>query len=90
MPECLCPDGRKIDKQLRGTNDPWSPSIDHIQTLATGGSDRLTNKRAAHKRCNQAGAVLQQKGAAKGRPAPAPLTSTVGDLFPDLAKLLDL
>lgn len=90
MPECLCPDGRKIDKELRGENDPWAPSVDHIETLATGGQDRLRNMRAAHRECNRAGAELQRNGAAKGRPVPAPLTSSIGELYPDLAERLGL
>jgi hypothetical protein len=90
MPECWCPDGRKINKELRGTDGPWSPSIDHIRTQATGGADSLKNKRAAHKRCNEAGADLQRNGAAKGRPAPDPLTCSIGDLYPDLAERLGL
>jgi 5-methylcytosine-specific restriction endonuclease McrA len=85
MPECLCPDGRKIDKRLRGSNDPWEPSIDHIKPLAAGGADRLTNMRAAHRECNRAAAELQLNRPA--RPAPPPLTVTIGDLFPDIALL---
>jgi 5-methylcytosine-specific restriction endonuclease McrA len=90
MPECLCPDGRKIDRRLRGTNDLWEPSIDHIKPLAAGGADTLRNKRAAHRECNRAAAELQLQGAARGRPAPEPLTSSIGDLYPDLAKRLGL
>jgi 5-methylcytosine-specific restriction endonuclease McrA len=90
MPECLCPDGRKIDPALRGTNDPWEPSIDHIQPLAVGGADTRRNKRAAHRECNRAAADLQLQGAAKGRPVPEPLTSTIGSLYPDLAERLGL
>ena len=90
MPECLNPGGRKIDKSLRGTNDPWAPSVDHIKPLASGGSDQLRNKRAAHRECNRAGAEDQRNGAAKGRPAPEPLTSRLGDLYPDLAQRIGL
>lgn len=86
MPKCLCPDGRKIDKSLRGTNGPWAPSIDHIKTLATGGPDRMENMRSAHRECNRAGAEDQQN-VAKARPVPPPLSVTIGDLFPDLALL---
>jgi hypothetical protein len=86
MPECLCPEGRKIDKSLRGTDNPWAPSIDHIKTLATGGADRLENMRAAHRECNRAGA-REQQSVARARRVPPPLTVTLGDLFPDLACL---
>ena len=79
MPECLCPDGRKIDKALRGTDTPWSPSIDHIRPLASGGSDQLRNKRAAHKECNRAGAEDQQQRQA--RTVQPGLSYRIGDLF---------
>jgi 5-methylcytosine-specific restriction endonuclease McrA len=85
MPECLCPAGRKIDRGLRGTDDPWAPTVDHIKPLGTGGPDSQGNLRAAHRRCNQAGAALQMSPPA--RPKPPPLTETIGDLFPDLALL---
>jgi 5-methylcytosine-specific restriction endonuclease McrA len=80
MPECLCPDGRKIDRRLRGTDDLWAPSIDHIRTLATGGADQLRNMRAAHRECNRAAAEEQQNVARRvDRPG---LTYRIGDLFP--------
>lgn len=90
MPECLCPGGRKIDRRLRGTNDPWEPSVDHIKPRAAGGADTLRNKRAAHRECNRAAAELQLQRATKGRPAPDPLTRSIGDLYPDLAERLGL
>lgn len=90
MPECLCPGGRKIDRALRRTNDPWEPSIDHIVPLAAGGADTLRNKRAAHRECNRAAAELQLQRTTKGRPAPDPLTCSIGDLYPDLAERLGL
>jgi 5-methylcytosine-specific restriction endonuclease McrA len=80
MPECLCPDGRKIDRDLRGTDDPWAPSIDHIKPLAAGGSDRDANKRAAHKKCNADAAEGQLQH--QVRAAPPGLTYRIGDLFP--------
>jgi hypothetical protein len=85
MPECLCPGGRKIDRELRGTDDPWAPTVDHIRPLAVGGPDSRANMRAAHRECNRAGAELQLNLPA--RPKPPPLTVTIGDLFPDLALL---
>jgi HNH endonuclease len=79
MPECLCPDGRKIDRRLRGTDGPWAPSIDHIKPVAVGGGEALTNKRAAHKECNRAAAreQLQQRA----RVAEPGLSYRIGDLF---------
>ena len=79
MPECLCPDGRKIDRCLRGTNDPWAPSIDHIKPVAVGGGEALTNKRAAHRECNRAAAEEQLQQRARAR-EPG-LSYRIGDLF---------
>ncbi len=84
MPECMCPDGRQIDRSLRNTVEPWAPTIDHIIPMSEGGSDELVNKRAAHRICNQDAAVLDSVGL----PSPGPpLASTIGDLCPELAKL---
>jgi len=34
--------------------DPWSWSVDHIQPVALGGTNMMTNLRPAHRRCNEA------------------------------------
>lgn len=47
---CLCPDGRAIDRNV--DTGSWRKTIDHIIPLALGGSDRSDNKRAAHLLCN--------------------------------------
>jgi 5-methylcytosine-specific restriction endonuclease McrA len=52
MPVCLCPDGRALDRKLRGKESPWAPTIDHIVLKTLGGSDRMDNMRAAHRLCN--------------------------------------
>lgn len=59
MEECLCPEGRAIDPALRGTDGPWSPSIDHIVPLSFNGDDDPRNMRAAHKRCNGGDVMMQ-------------------------------
>jgi 5-methylcytosine-specific restriction endonuclease McrA len=84
MPECVCPDGLLIDPGLRGTGDPWAPSIDHVIPLAQGGQDSAWNKRAAHARCNnnaneEGQRDLQAAGA--GARQPFSLTSTIGDVL---------
>jgi HNH endonuclease len=86
MPECLCPDGREIDQVLRTTTQPWAPSIDHVIPLAEGGVDRLENKRAAHRKCNEAAAIIVWERTQPG----VPLATAIGDLYPDLAKLFTL
>lgn len=53
MPTCLCPDGRAIDRKLRGTDSEWAPTVDHIVLRTLGGRDRMGNMRAAHRLCNQ-------------------------------------
>lgn len=58
MPECLHPDSRALDLALRGTGDPWAPTVDHVVPLSEGGSDDRGNYRAAHFRCNQAAAGI--------------------------------
>lgn len=90
MPECLCPDGRAIDPALRGIDGPWAPSIDHITELARGGEDSLRNMRAAHKRCNaEEAAALAPLIDGSTRP-PEPLTTRIGDLYPELAERFGL
>jgi 5-methylcytosine-specific restriction endonuclease McrA len=81
MPECLCPDGRAIDPDLRGSTDMWAPSIDHIIPLAQGGRDSDGNTRAAHRRCNEAAAGIGAAVVRPDRPA-GPLTYSIADLFP--------
>lgn len=51
MPVCYCPDGRQLDSRL-GPGDPWSPTVDHIVPVATGGTNDRRNLRAAHQLCN--------------------------------------
>jgi hypothetical protein len=93
MPECLCPDGRAIDRELDGRDDPcsWAPSIDHRVPVALGGRDDAPNKRAAHRRCNQAAAErlgstlgrVRKRSPRAGRvrpPAPEPGPAVVLDL----------
>ena len=51
--------GRPIDYTLRyrnpdGTVNPDSWVADHVSPLARGGADSVTNKKAAHARCNSA------------------------------------
>jgi 5-methylcytosine-specific restriction endonuclease McrA len=84
MPECLCPDGRAIDRSIRGTNTMWSPTVDHIIPVAAGGADKLSNYRAAHQRCNDAAG---NPGSVRLPPVSPPLTSTIGDLCPGLVEL---
>lgn len=89
MPVCLCPGGRSINPELRGVDDPWAPSVDHIRELALGGADETWNMRAAHKRCNTGGAFLLNSSP-RNRPwlrEEPPLTSKIGDLFPQLSEL---
>ena len=43
--------GKAIDYTLPHL-DPWSFVVDHVTPLAKGGSDALTNKKAAHRECN--------------------------------------
>jgi 5-methylcytosine-specific restriction endonuclease McrA len=54
VPECLHPDGRAINPRLRGKDDPWAPSVDHVIPQVGGGADSMENLRAAHRWCNQA------------------------------------
>lgn len=85
MPVCLhVIDGqldRGIDPALRGTDNPWAPSIDHVIPLFLGGADRPGNMRAAHRWCNQ------QQEAYQGGPPAEPLTNNIGELFPQLGSL---
>ena len=47
-PAChIC--GKAIDYTLPHL-DPWSFVVDHVKPLAKGGSDALSNKKAAHRR----------------------------------------
>jgi 5-methylcytosine-specific restriction endonuclease McrA len=83
MPECLCPDGRALDAALRGTNDPWAPTIDHVIELAAGGGSSRDNVRAAHRQCNMANAAeLSRSSARAANRFRRPLTYRLGDLFP--------
>ena len=68
MPQCQCPDGRALRRDLLGTNEPWSPTVDHIVPSAEGGRNDDRNKRAAHRRCNQEAAAYlnQPKGTGRG------------------------
>jgi 5-methylcytosine-specific restriction endonuclease McrA len=84
METCLRPDGRAIDPGLRGTAEPWAPSIDHIIPLVSGGRDIPSNKRAAHRQCNQ---EAGPSGTARLPEPGPPLTTRIGDLFPGLARL---
>jgi hypothetical protein len=84
MPECLCPDGRNINPDLRGVNDPWAPSIDHVNQRSTGGKDHQHNMRAAHRYCNEQDARFTFHGEYGEQ---EPLTATLGELFPDLTAL---
>ena len=67
-PPCaLC--GQPIDYTLRYP-DPGAYVVDHIVPLARGGADVLSNKQAAHNRCNRAksdrldgGSILKRSGA---------------------------
>jgi 5-methylcytosine-specific restriction endonuclease McrA len=43
--------GQPIDYSLKSP-DPMSFEVDHVVPLARGGVDDLSNKRAAHRRCN--------------------------------------
>lgn len=83
MPRCLCPSGRAIDPGLRGTYDPWAPSIDHVVWRSMRGSNRLENLRAAHRQCNMsdAGNPGPKERPRPSRPA-AHLSYKIGDLFP--------
>lgn len=49
-PAChIC--GKAIDYTLPHL-DPWSFVVDHVNALKNGGSDLLSNKKAAHRECN--------------------------------------
>lgn len=84
MPVCLRPEedgGRNIDRNLRGTDDPWAPSIDHINELSRGGKDDPGNMRAAHKLCNDREAFFQRHTEYGDR---EPLGTNLGDIFREL------
>lgn len=89
MPGCLCPDGRAIDPALRGTDDPWAPSIDHAVEVARGGPDEKWNMRAAHRQCNGADARALGTQLTREENVPVAITVTIGDLFPWLAELAE-
>ena len=84
MPECLCPDGRAIDPGLRGSNDPWAPSIDHITELGLGGEDDLPNLRAAHRYCNAEYAYQNRHGTYGEQ---EPVVNNLGEMFPELREI---
>lgn len=75
MPVCHA-DSRDIDPALRGTDDPWAPSIDHMVLLADRGRDVESNMRAAHRKCNEQGA--------KDRPRKG---YKIMEMYPDLVFL---
>ena len=61
--------GLPIDYSLKWP-DPQSFVADHVQALARGGDDRITNKLAAHKVCNErkstkthAAGIIRRSGA---------------------------
>lgn len=60
--------GERIDYDLHWP-DPLCFVADHVRSLARGGIDRVTNKRAAHKVCNERKAtkthapILRRSGA---------------------------
>ena len=86
MPECLCPDGRKIDRSLRGTDSLWAPSIDHIVRRRENGPNDLGNVRAAHRRCNMADADIPPSRPEQEKPRrPRHLSYRVGDVYAELA-----
>ena len=88
MPECVCPEGRAIDRELAGTGGEWAPSVDHIIPLSEGGADSARNKRAAHARCNNsANEAAQRELGDPGSPRePVPLAWTIGDALADQAE----
>jgi hypothetical protein len=71
MPVCLA-ETRDIDPALKGYDDPWAPSIDHVEPLGAGGRDAPSNMRAAHRACNE------HAGKQRG--------GTIGEQYPDLLK----
>jgi 5-methylcytosine-specific restriction endonuclease McrA len=81
MPECLHPDGRALYLALRGTDDPWAPTVDHVIPLSEGGSDDKGNYRAAHFRCNQAAVGIHPAERPPPRVAPPRLTYRLGEVF---------
>jgi 5-methylcytosine-specific restriction endonuclease McrA len=92
MPVCLCPDGRVIDPALRGTDDPWSPTIDHVVRRSDGGMNGQDNLRAAHKQCNMADAGIPYGAPKRKDPAPSRpqhLSYCIGDLYSELAGFFD-
>jgi hypothetical protein len=46
----LCEDA--VDRSLIGTYSHWRPSLDHVVTRSSGGSDSISNLRLAHWWCN--------------------------------------
>lgn len=74
---CRC--GRHVDPDAPSVW-PWGPSVDHVEALATGGSDELENVRLAHLRCNaeHGNGVLRngttaRRGRGDRRPSPGQL-----------------
>lgn len=83
MPQCLCPDGRDIDPALRGQDDPWAPSVDHVIWRSEGGPSHRENLRAAHRQCNMSAAGNPGPQERPRVPRlPRHLSYKIGDLFP--------
>jgi len=58
--------GKKIDMTIKDHNDPMAWTMDHVQSLANGGSHTLQNARPAHRSCNSArGRALQNQRASR-------------------------
>jgi hypothetical protein len=82
MPVCLCPDGRAIDPELRGTQSRWAPSLDHVVRRSDNGPNDRGNMRAAHRWCNMADVGILPAAPKPKRPKSAShLTYRIGDLF---------
>jgi hypothetical protein len=89
MPSCLCPEGRAIDPQLRGTDSLWAPSIDHIVRRSQDGPGSRDNVRAAHRWCNMADAGVQAARPKRRKPyQPQRLSYRIGDLYAEQAGFL--
>lgn len=86
MPVCLCPDGRAINPDLRGTDSLWAPSIDHIVRRSEDGPNGQDNVRAAHRRCNMADVDIPPSRSKRGRSCRSRhLSYRVGDVYAERA-----